>query len=274
MKFIILFLLAFTFCGKIKPRVRSASNTNQNIIRPPKIRATTIVASPSNYQFYIFATQWAGSSCALKRCTHRPPRDIFNIHGLWPTNGNTSPQNCAPFNFNENNIDASFRTTLYNFWNGYHGTNWGFVKYELSKHGTCWQRELPSSARANGRILPILNSYDSRNPFSKYNLFLKISVELSKILDIFNTLKAGGVLPDDNRAYQISLILSIMNNKLGLQTGVIPVCERRTSLRDTLLLELRFCADFGYNFFNCNVGAVQRGINYCGANGVKMLKIL
>lgn len=147
---------------------------------------------------------------------HTPPRDIFNIHGLWPTNGATSPENCAPFNFNENSLDQSFKPTLYRHWNGYHGTNWGFIRNELSKHATCWKRLIPTSSRPNRRISLVLNSLGGNGPFSKYNAFVRVAVELSKMLNIYQTLQQAGISPNNNRRYTISSILSAMNTKIGL----------------------------------------------------------
>ena len=269
MKLLILLIVSWAINGgKVFGRKRTTKLTNGG-----GNTAAVVVAPPSNYQSYIFATQWAGSSCALKRCLHTPPKNIFNIHGLWPTNGNTSPQNCAPFNFNENSISQSFRPTLYRFWNGYHGTNWGFIKYELSKHATCWQRLIPTSSRPNRRISLILNVQGGTGPFSKYNAFLHAAVELSKILNIYQTLQQAGILPDANRRYSIASILNAMNTKIGLNRGVIPVCQSRPFQNETLLLELRFCLDLGYNFVNCYASTVQRGINFCGNTGVKLIPI-
>ena len=231
------------------------------------------VSVPNNYDRYVFAVQWAGNACFLNKCNQTPPKNVFNVHGLWPSSVASSPDSCEQFRFQEKDIDPIVKKTLYNHWNGCYSDNWTFIRHELSKHATCWQRPLPSSVRTDSNISDILNTYNSRDPFSKYNLFLKIVVSLSQKLNVYNLLKDNKIVPNGVNNYSISSILSIINKKLGLKAGVIPVCNRLQTSNDVLLEELRFCLDLGYNFVECDPIKATKSSNYCGRNGVKLLEI-
>lgn len=222
------------------------------------------------YNMYIFATEWAGSACIFKTCINWPLENVFNIHGLWPSNIGWSPEKCGgkPFEYDETNIDQRFIKTLYQYWSGCYTANWEFVKYELAKHGTCWNRLLNDKNLTDKEITKIIGEFDPRDIFGMFNTFLKVTVYLSKKMDPFGTLKARGIIPTDSGTYKISEIVKIFNEKYKLINSVIPICKRDKKLGITVILELRFCLDLNYSTIECDPMVVERNIQNCGEEGI------
>ena len=76
-----------------------------NISNSAKILKHTNVHDEVDYEFYVFATAWAGSTCVFHKCSHFGKNNVFNIHGLWPSSKNSWPHECKEIQFTENNFD-------------------------------------------------------------------------------------------------------------------------------------------------------------------------
>jgi len=227
------------------------------------------IKDDKDYTMYVFATSWPGSSCLFKKCVNYPMDNTMNIHGLWPSSiGGKSPDKCNPFRFDESNIDKSFRTQLYNYWSGLWTPNWDFIRYELQKHGTCWNKDLSDKSKTDPKINEMIANFDPKDPFGIYNVFLRISVFLSQKLDTFEVLKKAGIVPSDTKQYPMDQILDVLNKHHGLTTAIIPVCQKDRSMGYSVVSEMRFCFDLNYQGIDCDPMVVRRNVQACGKNPV------
>lgn len=219
-----------------------------------------------DYDFYVFATEWAPSACVFKKCFNWPIDDHMNIHGLWPSSPGNSPFECEPFNFDESNIDPNFKKELYSYWAGLYTPSWDFIKYECKKHGSCWRRDLHGSGKADQKILDILGSFDPHDPFGKYNVYLKLSVYLSQKMNTFEILRNAKIVPSDTQGYPIDDIIKAVNDHYGLTTAMIPTCKKDKVTDTNVIIEFRFCLDLDYSPIDCDPMVVRRNIQQCGKN--------
>jgi len=232
----------------------------------PPLRA--LQAPTFDYDFYLLALSWPGSTCQLNKCTNTDiNKGSWNLHGLWPTSGETSPEDCQDLRIQEKSLNQNLRKDLYNFWNGLYSPSWVFVRHEITKHGTCWINKIPKG-QTDIRVVDILNTINPRNIYSRYDAYVGLAVYLSKKMDLFNLLRKNGVSPDDSKPYDIQKILTVINEKWRRTSAVIPVCTRDTLSGRTYLQELRICLDLNYNVMNCDANKVRRSANYCGRVGV------
>lgn len=221
-----------------------------------------------DYDIYVLATEWAPSACVFKKCFNWPIDDIMNLHGLWPSSAGSSPAECEPFNFDESNIDPGFKPELYKYWAGLYTPSWDFIKYECKKHGSCWRKELHSSAKTDKKILQLIDAFDPRDPFGKYNVYLKVAVYLSQKFDTFTVLKNAGIVPSDTKQYPIDDIIDAINKHEGLSYALIPVCKKDKISSINVIVEFRMCLDLDYNRIDCDPMVVKRNIQQCGKNPV------
>lgn len=96
----------------------------------------------SNYDYYIFASEWAGSVCDDQNCTEATNIDTktFNIHGLWPSrfDSTTEPEDCDGPEFSTSKLTKTTKSELIRFWSGLYASGFDFHQHEWEKHGTCW----------------------------------------------------------------------------------------------------------------------------------------
>lgn len=231
---------------------------------PDHPRPVKSVRGLGNYEFYVYATEWAPSACVFENCRFFPKEDIMTIHGLWPSAQADNPFECEPFRYDESNIDPAFKAELYSRWMGLWKSHWDFIRYECRKHGTCWERGLHDPAKTDPQILALLNAFDPQDPFGKYNVYLKVAVFLNKKLDTFKLLHDNGVVPSDSATYPIDRILSIVNSHFKLTSGMIPLCRKDKVSGIGYIVELRYCLDLSYNPVDCDPMVVRRNIQQCG----------
>jgi ribonuclease I len=222
----------------------------------------------SNYDFYLFATEWVGTACKFNNCNQKIDDSRFNVHGLWPSSPGSSPENCDRLYFDESNISPSLKDILYSYWNGCYKDSWDFVRYELKKHGTCWSITAGNSQDMDQGIKQILQAYKPDDEFSKVNTYMAIVVFLSQKMDPYKILQDINITPGDGHKYPINQFLDVFNRNFKLTTGVIPVCLREKSSGENYISELRFCLDLNYAPIDCDPITVKKHIESCGTNSV------
>jgi ribonuclease I len=221
-----------------------------------------------DYDFYLWATEWAPAACLFSKCNYWPQDNIASIHGLWPSSDAGSPFECEPFRYDESNIDPTFKSELYRNWAGLWKPYWDFIKYECKKHGTCWKMNLHTKDKTDPEIIKIIEAFNPRDSFGKYNVYVKVAVYLNKKIDTFGILKQNGVVPSDSQAYPLDKILSIINTKFGLTSGLIPVCKKDKIRGQSVITEFRYCLDLSYNPIDCDPMVVRRNIQQCGKDPI------
>ena len=173
----------------------------------------------SQYDRYLFATEWAGTACKFNKCNQKIADGHFNVHGLWPSTNGDSPQECDTLYFDESNLSPYLKQNLYNYWNGCYKDSWDFIKYELKKHGTCWNLDFGNPAQMDQGIFKILQAYNPNDEFSRLNTYMTIVLFLSTKMDPYKVLKSIGVEPGDGQKFMIDKFLDVFNKSFNTSTA-------------------------------------------------------
>lgn len=195
-------------------------------------------ALAENYDYYVLATSWAGTTCLEKRCNAAQgiSETFFNIHGLWPSrmSGPMGPFACENIPFSMDVFTPNTLSLMKQFWSGLYGSTEDFHNHEWTKHGSCWA-----------------NDMNGANPIDDY---FRKSIELGLRYNAYNALEKGGVTP--GKAYTVSQIVKALT--LSYKPGSFGlVCSQKG------LKEVRICLDRNYQLTECpaNVGKFN-----CGGN--------
>lgn len=235
------------------------------ILLSPKT-VKTVRDNQVDYDRYLLATSWAGSTCKFHDCTHYGSDEIFNLHGLWPSTAGQSPQDCNTVNFKEQNLSPYLKQHLFSYWNSFYHDNWEFMDHEITKHGSCWRPDYGDLKAMNKTLADIIQSYDASDDYSKINTFLTLTVNLSMIINPYKILKDNGIVPSDVVQYAIDDILTVFKNLHGVNNSIMPVCLAEKSTGKLYLGELRFCVDVNFTPIACNPGELARQMKRCREN--------
>ena len=156
-------------------------------------------------------------------------RDYWTIHGLWPTNATSWPQNCDPSHPFDPSKIANLRPELDKYWPSVTSENSdGFWSHEWSKHGTC------------AKAVPQLSG--------EYNYF-SFTLTLYSKWNLTQYLNDAQIYPDNDRAYDISQIEDVLDKNLEAKANL--VCENVRGLQYPLLTEIHFCLTKTLDVMDC-----------------------
>lgn len=237
-----------------------ASPLTAGILSPKMVKH---VQGRDDYDRYLLATSWAGTTCQFHDCTHYGADEIFNLHGLWPSTSGDSPQDCSDVNFNEQNLSPYLKQNLYTYWNSFYHDNWEFLDHEITKHGSCWRPDYGNLSDMNKELADIIQTYDASDDYSKINTFLTLTLAASKLVNPYKALWAKNIRPSDSQTYDIDEILAVFNEDRGVKNTVLPVCLAEKSTGNLFIAELRFCIDLDFKPIACNMGELQRQLKRC-----------
>lgn len=216
-----------------------------------------------DYDRYLLATSWAGTTCKFHDCSHYGSDEVFNLHGLWPSTAGQSPQDCGTINFKEQNLSPYLKHNLYIFWNSFYHDNWEFLDHEITKHGSCWRPDYGDFNVMDRKLVDIIQTYDSSDDYSKINTFLTLTISLSQMINPYKALKEQSIIPSETTAYNVEDILAVFKNLHGIKNSVMPVCLAEKSSGALYLAELRFCLDINFMPIECNPGEMNRQLKRC-----------
>lgn len=102
--------------------------------RPRETPPRSAAAPPSGFDFYMLALSWSPGFCETagdrdRRQCAPGARLGFVVHGLWPQNERSSPQNCAPGQRAPSRADVAQAAELF--------PSEGLARYQWRKHGSC-----------------------------------------------------------------------------------------------------------------------------------------
>ena len=235
--------------------------TTAGILNNPK--AVKQVRDAVNYDRYLLATSWAGSTCKFHDCTHYGSDEIFNLHGLWPSTANRSPQNCMTVHFKEENLTPYLKQNLFTYWNSFYHENWEFLDHEIVKHGSCWRPDLGNLKTMDKSLADIIETYDSSDDYSLINTFLTLTIKLSMLINPYKVLKSNGIEPSDTKTYNIDDIIGIYERINNKPDTVMPVCLAEKSSGKLYIAELRFCIDLNFLPIECSPDEMRRQLKRC-----------
>lgn len=185
----------------------------------------------------IFTQQWPATVCytwkeksETHQCILPSPREIWTIHGIWPTKFHTKgPRNCNDsMEFNIDKIEPILKQ-LEQFWlNIEKGTEYDQLwRHEWEKHGTCAAQ------------LPQLNTEASY--FGQGLIWLQ-QYSMSSLLSQANILPGG--------SYDIKDIYKVLRTLLGFNPAIS--CVKDHVSGNTYLFEIRICFDKELKVTNCD----------------------
>lgn len=238
-----------------------SSAVSSTLLTHKRVKST---AGGSNiYDRYMLATSWAGTTCKFNNCTHYGRDNWFNLHGLWPSTANDSPQNCRTINFQQNNLSPALAKNLYTYWNSFYHDNWDFINHEITKHGSCWNPAYGNQSIMDPALAQVIQGYNSGDKFSEINTFLQLAISLAEIVNPFDSLNKAGFVPDDNATHKIDDVLAVFSGLNNIENSVIPVCLAEKSTGNLYLAELRFCTDINFKPLACNLGELKNELKRC-----------
>lgn len=185
------------------------------------------VLAENQYDYYVLATEWAGTVCQEKKCTASSSsisKTFFNLHGLWPSkaSGPLGPFNCDNVAWSAHYLTANTASLVEQYWNGLYGSQDDFHNHEWTKHGSCWNNDIKGV-----------------NPIDDY---FKKAIELATRYNAYNILAKAGITP--GKSYAVNQVVAALTaaykpNSFGLN------CSGKG------IEELRLCLDKSYNVIAC-----------------------
>jgi ribonuclease I len=206
-----------------------------------------IVASSSNYEYYVFAVEWAGTVCNFENCNATGlATNWFNIHGLWPSDlsNSSAPAYCTGISWDASDISSTTQSELNTYWSGLYSSNNEFHDHEWTKNGTCWN-----------------DNVNGANPIED---FFSTVLTVAQQVGVYHTLETAGITPSSTQ-YKTATVLEALSSvygKVNLQ------CE------DGDLQTIEICLDLNYAPMDCpdlsnNCGYSLRFPTFSGISGVE-----
>lgn len=210
----------------------------------------------SFYNGYVLATSWPKTTCAMKTCNPNLnlPGNVFNLHGLWPTDLSTdqSPSDCASDRLNLRSLSADVQRLVATYWNSLYGSMEGFVNHEWTKHGTCMNFMQANLASVPGNLISVvqigINAFNQANSIARQESYIRMSVALSQTYNIYNALASKGIIPG-NKLYNVSDIQNAIRSYFGVSN--INVYCGRTNDGTQNISEVRICLNNDFKVVSC-----------------------
>jgi len=210
----IIFLICILVCIQGKTNVKHAPTT-------PTLNKKT------DFDFYVFASEWTGSVCSTNKCTNAydagAATNFWNIHGLWPSDGSMNVNYCTDEKFDPTQI-AGQKDLLATYWSGLYSSADSFHGHEWEKHGTC-------------------SGMDQATYFSTV-------VKLAKVFDIYSTLQRNGIIPGG--VYDCAEVADIIKEEYGVNIITL-------NSASGYLTELYLCVDKQFRPRDCASGKICKG---------------
>eukprot|EP01102_Stenamoeba_stenopodia_P005556 TRINITY_DN16314_c0_g1_i1.p1 TRINITY_DN16314_c0_g1~~TRINITY_DN16314_c0_g1_i1.p1 ORF type:complete len:238 (-),score=42.87 TRINITY_DN16314_c0_g1_i1:181-894(-) len=184
--------------------------------------------SSTSWDFMLYVTQWPGS---VDQSTVPAGVDSFTLHGLWPTNNDTTyPADCPGPSFSLSAIQ-NLVPQMEVDWPSLEGSggNEAFWSHEWEKHGTC---------ATNG---------EDPNLYNEASYFA-FALALHSQFNTLNVLEQAGIKPSSSQSYSISQFVTALKNAFGVD----PILTCQESDSRVLLETIEFCVSSGGKLFECN----------------------
>jgi len=160
-----------------------------------------------DFPFYVYASNWAPSICALEPCYQYGADEFWNIHGLWPSDGSMGLGYCTDELFDVNQVkDLEEELALY--WNGMYSPSVSYHAHEWARHGTCGDMDIKS--------------------------YFSLSLDIAHNLDLYGSLYENGIIPGDE--YECEEISKAL-------TQAYKVNKFSISSKDGYITQIMLCVD-------------------------------
>lgn len=198
------------------------------------------------YTGYVLAASWAKTTCAMKTCNPNLniPNNIFNLHGLWPTDleNNNSPADCYYSSLNLPSLSADVQNIVKTYWNSLYGPMESFVGHEWSKHGTCMNFKLANLANVPLNLKALVqngvNAFNQASDIPREETFIRMSAALSQTYNFYSALASKGIYPGSS----LILLEDVQNAlKTYFKVSKVNVYCGKTGARTMNISEVRIC---------------------------------
>ena len=133
------------------------------------------LAKSTDFEFYVFASEWRGSVCSYNKCSLDSAPSFWNIHGLWPSDGSRGVNFCTDEKFDPSQLNG-LESSVAKYWSSLYSNDNSFHGHEWQKHGTC-------------------SGMDQETYFST-------TIQLALHLDVYGTLSSAGIVPGSKASCQ------------------------------------------------------------------------
>jgi len=176
-----------------------------------------------DFNFYVFASEWAGSVCHTNACDKADDQgvklDFWNIHGLWPSDGKMDVNYCSDEKFNPSQI-SSIKTDLASYWSGLYSSADSFHGHEWEKHGTC-------------------------SGMSQIDYFSAV-IKVAKQLNVYGALQRNNIIPGP-QTYTCDQVAKAIQKEYGVTSFTLQATSG-------YLTALSLCVNKDFQVQNCPQG--------------------
>jgi len=198
--------------------------------------------SSDSYDFILYVVRWPGSTQTFPVPTYV---DSFTLHGLWPTNNDSSyPSDCDPSDpFNPTLIKdlvPELNIAWFDYIDGPNSTD--LWSHEWDKHGTCCKNVLPTEHDFFAEAI---------------NLHLKSNITA--------TLYAQGIKPSTTTKYTMDQVVDAIRTRWP---GLSPIITCATVNNESAIDEIQLCVDKNtFTVFECNSQYLHDNPTNCPSDG-------
>uniref|UniRef100_A0A1B6I0C2 Uncharacterized protein n=1 Tax=Homalodisca liturata TaxID=320908 RepID=A0A1B6I0C2_9HEMI len=204
------------------------------------LRGRREVLTDHEWDVLIFTQHWPNTVCMTweeknpsnNSCRLPKEKDIWTIHGIWPTKlGTIGPLYCnSSYHFNATQL-ASIESNLTEYWIDVEVPQPAnsFWKHEWLKHGTC------CSALPN---------------MSTELKYFKAGLEWLDKYNMKNVLDKAGLYPDTNTSTDLTTIWLGIKTGLGVNPSIHCIHDKKTG--QYYLQEIRICFDKSLQLTDCD----------------------
>jgi len=169
-----------------------------------------------DFSFHVFASMWHPSICALESsCYEHGDQEFWNIHGLWPSDGKMGLGYCTGELFDPAQVQDQ-KADLTRYWNGMYSDDNAFHAHEWARHGTCSGMDIPT--------------------------YFSNAVQLARNLDIYGTLKKGGIVPGS--MYDCHKVLDAIATGYGISNFTV-------MSKNNYMTQIMLCVDTDLKVQDC-----------------------
>lgn len=207
------------------------------------IEATLPNHGDNSFDLLIFAQSWPMTNCIewkerSKGNTCQIPKNIWTVHGIWPTRYNViGPNYCEPAKpFDPEALDPILEK-LEAHWTNIHANaeEDSFWAHEWKKHGSC---------AAN------LTQLDSELKYFTQGVEWNIKYPL------YDILSAASIVPGSS--YSFNQIFTAVQSQIGGHRPAV-ICEYDEKLHNKILAQINICFDKDLELTDCD--RIKGGIN-------------
>jgi len=183
-------------------------------------RKPAIPTTNTDFDFYVFTSEWAGSVCSTNSCdiadASGAALNFWNIHGLWPSDGHRGLNYCTDEKFDPSQLN-SLKDDLTAYWSGLYSNADTFHGHEWQVHGTCSNMSQPD--------------------------YFSTVMKIAKELDVYGALQRHNIIPG-SQTYTCQQVANAIRQSFGVTSFTLQA-------NSGYLMALQVCISKDFKVENC-----------------------